>query len=192
MKMVRAILFHAFILSCCGLMTSCTYFINTVQFSEAKSKQRSSSFAPEVEIDDNMRVPFLIAGPIYSSKPYDLRIYHDDRTFSYAKLEISKLVITYDDGSPEPLLQEMKLPLQFNAEDYESYNSSSEGIVTNKSLQLNASFPRVISRAIPFALHAEGRLIKKNGTKIPFVINKRYEVEKFKAVASWVEVAQAI
>lgn len=192
MKFVRAILFHAFILSFCGLMTSCAYFINTVQFSEAKSKQRSSSFAPEVEIDDNMRVPFLIAGPIYSSKPYDLRIFYHDKTFSYATLEISKLEITYDDGKPEPLLQEIKFPLQFNAKYYENYNSSSEGIVTHKSLQLNASFPRVISRATPLTLHAEGRLIKKNGTKIPFVINKRYQVEKFKAIASWVEVAKAI
>lgn len=192
MKFVRTICFHAFMISFCGLVTSCTYFINTVQFSEAKSKQQSSSFAPGVEIDDNMRVPFLIAGPIYSSKPYDLRIYHYDPTFSFAKLEISRLEITYDDGSPEPLLQEIKLPLQFNAKDHESYNSTSEGIVTNKSLQLNASFPRVISRATPLTLHAEGRLIKKNGTKIPFVINKRYEVERFKAIASWVEVAKAI
>ena len=134
----------------------------------------------------------MIAGPIYSSNPYDLRIFHYDKTFSYAKLEISKLEITYDDGKPESLLQEIKFPLQFNAEYYENYNSSSEGIVTHKSLQLNASFPRVISRATPLTLHAEGQIIKKNGAKIPFVINKRYEVEKFKTIASWVEVAQAI
>jgi hypothetical protein len=192
MKFLRAILFHAFILSFCGLMTSCAYFINTVQFSEVKSNLRSSSFAPEVGIDDNMRIPFLIAGPIYSSKPYDLRIYYHDKTFSYAKLEISKLEITYDDGKPEPRLKEIKFPLQFNGEYYESYNSGPEGIVTNKSLHLNASFPRVISRATPLTLHAEGRIIKKNGTTIPFVINKRYKVEKFQKIASWVEVAEAI
>jgi hypothetical protein len=192
MKFVRAFLFHAFILSFCGLMTSCAYYINTVQFSEAKSNLRSSSFAPEVGIDDNMRAPLLIAGPIYSSKPYDLSIYYYDKTFSYAKVEIYKLEITYDDGKPEPRLQEIKFPLQFNGEYHESYNTGPEGLVTNKSLQLNASFPRVISRATPFTLHAEGRLIKKNGTKIPFVINKKYKVEKFKGIASWVEVAKAI
>lgn len=192
MNFLRAILFQALILSFCGLSTSCVYFINTVQFSETKSKQRSSSFAPEVGIDDNMRVPLLIAGPIYSSKPYNLGIFHYDRTFSCAELEISKLEITYDDGKPEPLLQKMNFPLRFNAEYHESYNSSSEGIITHKSLQLNASFPRVISRATPFALHAEGRLIKKNRTKVPFVINKRYKVEKFQKIASWVEVAEAI
>lgn len=192
MKFVRAILFQALILSFCGLSTSCVYFINTVQFSETKSKQRSSSFAPEVGIDDNMRVPLLIAGPIYSSKPYNLIISHHDRTFTCAKLEISRLEITYDDGKPEPLLQKMKFPLQFNAEYSEDYNSSSEGIITHKSLQLNAYFPRVVSHATAFALHAEGTLIKKNGTKVPFVINKRYKVEKFQKIASWVEVAEAI
>lgn len=192
MKFVRAFFDYALILYFCGFMTSCTYFINTVQFSEAKSNLRSSSFAPEVGIDDNMRIPFLIAGPIYSSKPYDLRIYYHDKTFSYAKVEISQLEISYDDGKTEPRLKEIKFPLQFNGEYYESYNTGPEGSVTNKSLHLNASFPRVISRATPFTLHVEGRLIKKNGTKIPFMINKKYKVEKFQGTASWVEVAQAI
>lgn len=192
MKFARTILFQALILSFCGLSTSCVYFINTVQFSETKSKQRSSSFTPEVGIDDNMRVPLLIAGPIYSSKPYNLIISHHDRTFTCTKLEISRLEITYDDGKPEPLLQKMKFPLQFNAEYSEIYNSSSEGIITHKSLQLNAYFPRVISHATAFTLHAEGILIKKNGTKVPFVINKRYKVEKFQKIVSWVEVAEAI
>lgn len=192
MKLIRATLRCALVMFFCGLMTSCYYIVNTVEFTDGKSKLGSSSFAPEVGIDTNMRIPLIIGGPIYSSKPYHLSICYFDETFTYAKVEISKLSISYDDGEPEGRLANMQFPMQFDAQHHESYSTREEGLVTSKSLMLNAHFPRVVSRAAPFTLHAEGQLIKKNGTKIPFVINKKYEINREKGVASLVEVARAI
>lgn len=192
MKLIRATLRYALVLFFCGLMTSCYYIVNTVEFSEGKTKRGSSSFAPEVEIDTNTRVPLIIGGPIYSSKPYDLSICYFDETFTYAKVEIRKMSISYDDGKSEYRLSKMKFPLQFDAQYHESYSTRAEGLVTSKSLMLNARFPRLVSRAAPFTLHVKGQLIKKNGTKVPFVINKKYEITRQKGVASLIEVAQAI
>ena len=170
------------------LLPSCVFFHDTVAFNGLGKMPAVKTPVPKVEIDTNITVGTLLGGSVKSHKPYNIRLYYMDDTFTFATIEITALTVTYADGSNDPGAALLKLPMRFQSTVYESYNSmGEEGVVVTKSRIIQAEFSGVISRDEPFTLLVKGRFIKSNGSIIPFVIKERYDPSRDKRTESWAD-----
>jgi hypothetical protein len=174
------------------LLSSCNFKYDTVLFTAVDKKPVTKTPAaktpvPKVEIDTNITVPNLLGGSVKSKKPYHIRAYYIDDTFTFVAAEITTVTVTYADGTQAPKVAALKMPMHFPAQPYESYNSTSEGVVKTTERIIKAEFPRVITRDEPFTLLIKGQFTQKNGTTIPFTIMEKYDISRDKRTEKWAD-----
>ena len=170
------------------LMSSCTFWHDTVSFDAAGRMPAAKTPVPKIEIDTNISITTLFGGFVKSNKPYDIRAYHMDGTSTFDSAEFTDVTVTYADGTLDPGLAALKLPMRSQHTIHEAYNSMGEdGIVVTRSRIIRAEFPGVISRDEPFTLLLKGRFIKSNGSIIPFVIKEKYDPTRDKRTESWTD-----
>ena len=177
-----------------GLLTaSCKngtdYKFDTVTFKLSGDVMPAAGPQPNVHVDTNMKMSGMFGGTVKTSSPYSIGVDYTDETFTFAEAEFSKIVVSYDDGTNDPGIAALKLPLRIPARPHESTNSADGGRIVKTKLQvISGKIPGVISRDKPVTLMIEGHLIKNDGVKVPFVIKHKYEVIRDKSTKSWSEV----
>jgi hypothetical protein len=170
------------------LMSSCTFWHDTVSFDSAGKTPAGKTPVPKIEIDTNISVTTLFGGFVKSNKPYDIRAYHMDDTSTFASAEFTKVTVTYADGTLDPGAAAIKLPMRSQHTIHEAYNSMEGGaVVVTKSRIIQAEFPGAIGRDEPFTLLIEGKFTKDNGTIIPFSFKQKYGVSRDKRTESWAD-----
>ncbi len=180
------------LLPACLLVASCSFRYDTVNFVASGTSPRAVGPAPDVGINTHIKVSSLLGGTIKSRKPYSIDIGFTDKTFTYAKVELTKVTVTYRDGTSDPGVSALKLPLHFPARPYESEKFTSEGTTATTKVRLIAeSIPGAITRDLPFTLRLEGKLIKDDGSKIPFTVKHEYNVEKENYKQTWVDFVES-
>jgi hypothetical protein len=184
---MRPVTFFPVLLLTCFLMVSCGYRYDTLTFEPAGKAASATGPAPSVYIDTNMSVSSLIGGTVKTRKPYSIESGHEDDTFTFAAAEYTAVTVTYADGTNDPGAAKLKLPRRVKARNYESFNSTSEGVVKNSSLIIPTRFRGVVTRDEPFTLRIEGRVIKNDGTSIPFTIRQRYDVLRENGTQTWAD-----
>lgn len=98
------------------------------------------------------------------------------------------MTVTYADGTVDPGIAALKLPMHFPNRVYESPNSVAGGaVVVTKSRIVQAEFPGTINRDEPFTLLVEGSFTKDDGTIIPFKIKENYDISWERRTESWVD-----
>jgi hypothetical protein len=169
------------------LLPSCNVKYDMVTFNAVGIAPATKSPIPRVEIDTNVTAG-MMGGAVKSHKPYDIRAYYMDDTFTFASAEYAKVTVTYADGTVDPGIAALNLPRTFKATEHESPNSMAGGaVVVTKSRIIRAEFADTVSRDEPFTLQIEGHFTKDNGTIIPFRIREKYEISREKGTESWVD-----
>jgi hypothetical protein len=160
---------------------------DTVTFKAAGIMPAAMTPVPKIEIDTNVTAG-MAGGAVKSNKPYDIRAYYMDDTFTYATAEFTKVTVTYADGTNDPGAAALKLPMSFPNRVYESPNSVAGGaVVITKSRIIQAEFSGTINRDEVFTLEIEGKFAKDDGTIIPFNIKEKYDIKREKRSESWVD-----
>lgn len=182
----------AILLSSTLLLPSCNYNYDTVTFKAVGTPPPSTRPVPRVYIDTNIAVSSLVGGTIKTSKPYDIQAEYTDDTFTLTAAEFTSVTVTYADGTNDPAASSLKLPIHVKSREHESHNSTSGGVVVvNKSRIIQAEFSGAITRDESFTLRLEGKLIKDDGTTIPFTIKQKYDVVRDKGTSSWADFVSA-
>jgi hypothetical protein len=185
----------ASLLFTCGMVGCMPYKIDVVRFEPISSAKPANGSVPDIHIDTNFGIPGPFGGNVKSRKPYSIVIDHVDESFSIEAAEITKLVVTYHDGTTDPGIAALKLPLRVDARDHESVNSVSDSanpIVRTKMRLVLGKIPHVISRDEPITVFIEGGFIKNDGRAIPFTIRESYKPEFDRSTVSWVEAISSI
>jgi hypothetical protein len=130
----------------------------------------------------------MMGGDVKSNKPYDIQTHYMDDTFTFASAEFTTVKVTYGDGTVDPGIAALKLPMSFKSRVHESHNSMAGGaVVVTKSRIIPAEFPGTISRDEAFTLLIEGKFTKDDGTIIPFTIKEKYDVSRDKRTETWAD-----
>jgi hypothetical protein len=191
MKPIAALLV---LLPCCVVVSACgggAYKIDTVTFVASGSTPPAAGPTPNIHIDTNVKVSGLAGGTVRSRKPYSIGIDYTDETFTFAAAEVTKLTITDAGGVNDPGAAALELPLRIAARPYEAVNSVAGGRIVKTQLRvISGSVPGVITRDKPVTVVLEGRLIKEDGTGVPFAISHEYDVVADKSTKPWREVMQ--
>ena len=170
------------------LVSSCSYHYDTVSFAAVGNMPAAKTPVPKIEIDTNTSVSTLFGGSVKSQKPYDIRAYYMDDTFTFASAEFTTLIVTYADGTIDPGVTALKLPMCFQNRIHESHNSMDGGaIVVTKSRIIDAEFSSTVHRDEPFTLLIEGKFTKEDGAVIPFTIKQKYDMTRDKRTETWVD-----
>lgn len=183
----RTCAFSFILLATVLLLPSCNVKYDMVAFKAAGIMPAAATPVPKVEIDTNVTAG-MAGGAVKSNKPYDIRAYYMDDTFTFASAEYTKVTVTYADGTVDHGIAALKLPMSFPNRVYESPNSVAGGaVVITKSRIIQAEFPGTISRDEAFTLQIEGKFTKDDGTIIPFNIKEKYDITREKRSESWVD-----
>lgn len=170
------------------LMSSCTFWYDTVSFDPAGKVPAATTPVPKIEVDTNITVATLFGGSVKSKKPYDIRAYHLDDTSTFAAAEFTDMTVTYADGTVDPGVAALGLPKRFQHAIHESHNSMAGGaVVVTRSRIIAAEFPGAVTRDEPFTLRIEGKFTKDDGTTIPFVIRQKYDISRDTRKESWAD-----
>ena len=177
----------ALLLAAALLLPSCRVKYNMVTFDAVDVMPAATAPVPKVEIDTNVTAGML-GGEVKSKRPYNIRAYYTDDTFTFASAEFTAVTVTYADGTLDPGIAALELPMRFQNRVYESPNSVAGGaVVVTKSRMIQAEFPGTISRDEAFTLLIEGKFTKDDGTIIPFTLKERYDVSREKGEESWAD-----
>ena len=169
------------------LLPSCNVKYDMATFNAVGTMPAATTPAPKIEIDTNVTAG-MMGGTVKSNKPYDIQAHYMDDTFTFASAEFTKVTVTYADGTVDPGIAALKLPVRVLNRVHESPNSMDGGaIVVTKSRIIPAEFPGTISRDEPFTLLIEGNFTKDDGTLIPFKISEKYDISWDKRRESWVD-----
>jgi len=169
------------------LLPSCNVKYDMVTFNAVGIMPAATTLVPKIEIDTNVTAG-MMGGAVKSNKPYDIQTHYMDDTFTFASAEFTTVTVTYADGTVDPGIAALKLPLRVQNRVHESPNSMAGGaVVVTKSRIIPAEFPRTVSRDEPFTLLIEGKFTKDDGTIIPFKIKEKYDISREKRTESWVE-----
>ncbi len=171
-----------------GLMvTSCNVKYDMVTFNAAGIMPASTTPAPKIEIDTNVTAG-MMGGDVKSNKPYDIQAYYMDDTFTFESAEFTKVTVTYPDGTVDPGVSALKLPMRVQHRVHESSNSMAGGaVVVTQSRIIHAEFPGTITRDEGFTLLIEGGFTKEDGTVIPFKVREKFDISREKRTESWVD-----
>lgn len=185
----------AILLTVCFLETSCKhggdYKIDTVTFRASGAVPPAAGSAPNVHIDTNMKVSGMLGGTVETSKPYSIAIDYTDETFTIAAAEFTNVTVTHADGTNDPGAAALKLPLRILARPVETVNSVAGGRIVKTNLRvISGKIPGAITRDMSFTLRLEGKLIKDDGSNIPFAFECKYDVVTEKNTKPWGEVMQ--
>jgi len=177
----------AILLAAALFLPSCNVKYDTVSFNAVGIMPAVKTPVPKIEVDTNVTAG-MMGGAVKSNKPYDIQAYYMDDTFSFASAEFSAVSVTYADGSIDPGITALKLPMQFQNRIHESHNSMDGGeIVVTKSRIIHAEFPGIVHRDEPFTLLIEGKFTKDDGTVIPFTIKQKYDMTRDQRTETWVD-----
>ena len=169
-------------------LPSCNYKYETVSFDAVGEAPAAATPVPKIAIDTNISVGSMMGGSVKSAKPYDIQAHYLDDSFTFATAVFTKVTVTYADGTVDPRVSALKLPIHFHARPYESHNSMAGGaIVVTKSRMIRAEFPGTISRDESFTFSIEGQFTKDDGTVIPFYITEKYDISRDNRTESWVD-----
>ena len=169
------------------MLPSCNVKYDTVTFSAAGVIPPATTPVPKIEIDTNVTAG-MMGGAVKSNKPYDIRAYYMDDTFTFSSAEFTKVTVTYADGTVDPGIAALKLPMSFTNSLHESANSMTGGVVVvNKSRIIRAEFTDTVSRDEAFTLQIEGKFTKNGGTVIPFTMREKYDISRNTGTESWVD-----
>ena len=169
------------------LLPSCNVKYDMVTFNAVGIMPAVTTPVPKIEIDTNVTAGAM-GGAVKSNKPYDIRAYYMDDTFTFASAEFTKVTVTYADGTVDPGIAALKLPLRVIHKIYETHNSVTGGaVVVTKSRMIDAQFPATITRDEAFTLMIEGSFTKDDGTTNPFSIKEKYDISREKRTESWVD-----
>lgn len=169
------------------LLPSCSYHYDRVTFDRVGRMPAGKKTIPYIAIDTNDTLGSW-GGEVKSIKPYNVLALYVDYTFRIASAEFTKVTVTYADGSVDPGIAALKLPMRVGLSVYEVRKPTSSGTeVVADSRRLEALFPGVITRDEPFSLMIEGKFIKDNGAVIPFKIKEKYHISRDKRKEGWVE-----
>jgi hypothetical protein len=186
---IRTISGAPFVLLAAVLLgSSCSYRHDTVSFGAVGKMSVVGTRVPQIEIDTNISVGTLVGGTVKSRRPYSIRAFYLDDSFTFASIEFTTVRVTYADGTVDPGSAGIKLPMRFGGKLHESHNSMDGGtVVVTKSRMIAAEFPGAIARDEPFTLLLKGHFIKENGSIIPFTVNGKYGVSRDSRTESWVD-----
>lgn len=169
------------------MLPSCNVKHDTVTFSAAGTMPAVTTPIPRIEIDTKVSAG-MTGGGVKSNKPYDIRAYYMDDTSTFAAAQFTKVTVTYADGTTDPGIAALKLPMSFQNSVYESSNSMAGGVVVvKKSRIIRAEFVDTVSRDEAFTLEIEGKFTKDDGTVIPFTIKEKYNISHDKRTESWAD-----
>ena len=169
------------------LLPSCNVKYDMVTFNAVGIMPAAATPVPKIEIDTNVTAG-MMGGAVKSNKPYDIQTHYMDDTFTFASAEFTTVTVTYADGTVDPGIAALKLPMRFQNRVHESPNSMAGGaIVVTKSRIIQAEFPGTITRDEPFTLHIEGKFTKDDGTMIPFTFKEKYDISRDKRTESWAD-----
>ena len=169
------------------LLPSCNVKYDMVTFNAAGIMPAVKTAIPKIEIDTRISAG-MAGGAVKSNKPYNIRAYYMDETFTFASAVFTKVTVTYADGSVDHGIAALKLPMRVGNTIHESPNSMAGGVVVvNKSRVIRAEFPATIARDEAFTLQIEGEFTKDDGTIIPFAIRERYDISRDKGTESWAD-----
>ena len=168
-------------------LPSCNVKYDVVTFKAVGIMPAATTPVPKIEIDTNVTAG-MMGGDVNSNKPYDIQTYYMDDTLTFASAEFTTVTVTYADGTVDPGIAALKLPMRFQNRVHESPNSMAGGVVVvTKSRIIPAEFPGTISRDEAFTLLIEGKFTKADGTIIPFTIKEKYNVSREKRTDSWAD-----
>jgi hypothetical protein len=168
-------------------LPSCNVKYDMVTFEAVGIMPAARTAVPTIQIDTNVSAG-MMGGDVKSKKPYDIQAHYRDDTFTFASAEFTTVTVTYADGTIDPGVAALKLPMRFQHRLYESSNSMAGGaVVVTKSRMIQAEFPDTISRDEEFTLLIEGKFTKDDGTVIPFTIKEKYDVSRDKRTESWAD-----
>ncbi len=174
------------------LLPSCNAKYDMVTFNAAGTMPATKAPVPSVEIDTNVSAG-MMGGDIKSKKPYDIHAFYTDSTLTIASAEFTKVTVTYADGTLDPGIAALKLPMSFPHRYSEEEQFVTDGTSTiNKSRRIQAEFPKTITRDEAFTLLIEGKFTKDNGTIIPFKIKEKYNISHEKGTESWVDYVSGV
>lgn len=168
------------------LLPSCNVKYDMVTFNGAGVMPAATTPVPKIEIDTNV-TGGAMGGTVKSNKPYNIRAWYRDDTFTFASAEFTRMTVTYADGTVDPGIAALKLPLRVPHNIYESHNSVAGGVVVTKSRMIDAKFPGTVTRDESFTLMIEGSYTKDDGTIIPFNIKEKYDISRVIRTESWVD-----
>jgi hypothetical protein len=169
------------------LLPSCNVKYDMVTFNAVGAMPAATTSVPKIEIDTNVTAG-MMGGAVKSNRPYDIQAYYLDDTFTFASAEFTAVTVTYADGTTDPGIAALKLPMRFQHRIYEAHNSMAGGVVVvTKSRIIQAEFPRAVTRDEAFTLLLEGKFTKDDGTIIPFKIKEKYDISREKRTESWVD-----
>jgi len=181
--------FSTILLAAALLLPSCSVKYDMVTFNATGIMPAATPPVPKIEIDTNVTAG-MMGGRVKSNKPYDILASYSDENFASA--EFTTVTVTYADGTIDPGVAALKLPMRFQYRVYESPNSMAGGVVVvTKSRIIQAEFPGTISRDEPFTILIEGKFTKDDGTIIPFKIREKYNLSRENRTESWVDFVSA-
>ena len=187
MNIHRHFALRSILLAIALLLPSCNVKYDMVTFKAVGIMPAATTPIPVIAIDTNV-IAGMTGGAVKSNKPYDIQAHYMDDTFTFASAEFTKVTVTYADGTIDPGVAELKLPMRFLNRAYESHNSMAGGaVVVTKSRIIQAEFPGIINRDEAFTLLIEGKFTKDDGTTISFTIKEKYDVSRDKRTESWVD-----
>jgi hypothetical protein len=173
-------------------LPSCNVKYDMVTFKAVGIMPPATAPVPKIEIDTNVTAG-MMGGDVKSNMPYDIQTHYMDDTFTFSSAEFTKVTVTYADGTVDPGIAALKLPIRFQNRVHESPNSMAGGVVVvTKSRIIPAEFPGTISRDEAFTLLIEGKFTKDDGTIIPFTIREKYDVSRDKRTESWADFVSGV
>lgn len=174
------------------LLPSCNVNYDMVSFDAVGIMPAATTPRPDIGIDTNVSAG-MMGGDVKSKKPYGIHAFYTDSTLTIAFAEFTKVTVTYADGTVDPGIAELKLPMRFQhnySEDLTFVTGGSS--VVKKSRRIQAEFPGTITRDEAFTLLIEGKFTKDNGTIIPFKIEEKYTPSHEKRTESWVDYVSGV
>lgn len=178
---------NASILTAALLLASCDVKYDRVLFHAAGIMPASATPVPEISIDTRVTAG-MMGGTVKSQKPYNIQTHYLDDTFTLASAEFTSVTVTYADGTTDPGIAAIKLPISFQHRIHEMHNSTAGGaIVVTKSRIIQAEFSGIINRDEPFTLQIDGKFTKDDGTIIPFKIKEKYDIFRDIRKESWAD-----
>lgn len=169
------------------LLSSCNVHYDLVSFHPVGSKPAIKTPVPSVQIDTNIPKK-IFGGSMRSKKPYDIQVSYSDSSLTIASAEFTKVMVAYADGTVDPGVFKLKLPMKVQQHYLEDFRFDSDAVETiTKERIIYAEFPKTISRDEGFTLLIEGTFTKDDGSIIPFKFQQKCDISRESGNQSWVD-----
>lgn len=131
----------------------------------------------------NFGVPFLFY--YYDAGgPFGLRIQIWDESRLYRSIEITEVVLEYEDG--EVVRKKDAWSRELTADT--QYNSSSSGLIESEMFMLSDQIEGLVLRHANVKLTLIGQLVKADGEEVAFAVSESFDAESTSGVTTFWEV----